>query len=62
VVYILNKKTSKSPLVMSLIRKLVLLTNLIADSISHCQWKKFRELAPKSSPVPLQLPSHVWKI
>jgi len=36
--------------------------NLIADSIYRCQWKKFRELAPKFSPVPVQLPTHVWKI
>jgi len=27
--------------------------NVIADLISHCQWKKFRELAPKSSSVPV---------
>ena len=57
VVHIVNKQTSKSPEVMTLVRKLVLntllfnitlkiqyintLSNAIADSISRCQWHRF---------------------
>lgn len=71
-VSILNKKSSKSVRVMELIRPLVLYSmihniyfkachiagynNAIADSISRKQWTRFRALAPKSRPRPIQIP------
>lgn len=77
VVYIVNKQTSKSIEVMSLVRKLVLYTlkfnitfkaeyiytkhNAIADSISRCQWPRFRALAPYADPTPTPLPPEIWQ-
>lgn len=77
-VHILNKKSSKSPEVMSIIRKLVLETlkhniqikaehvpgkkNLIADAISRCQWSRFRHLAPNASLTPTPIPTQVWNL
>ena len=78
VVTIMNKKSSKSPRVMHLLRKLVLLTlkynilirgkhifgrtNLIADAISRSQWVTFRTLAPQANHLPVPIPDQVWKI
>jgi hypothetical protein len=78
VVQIINKKSSKSPEVMVLVRKLVLdmlhfninlraqyintKANAIADSISRCQWNRFRVLAPHAEPVPYPLPRSIWQI
>ena len=75
--HIVNKQTSKSPEVMTLVRKLVLNTllfnitlkaqyintksNAIADSISRCQWHRFRNLAPQADPDPTPLPPIVWE-
>ena len=78
VVQIINKKSSKSPQIMALVRKFVLDTlhfniifraeyidnkiNAIADSISRCQWWRFRSLAPQADPVRTPLPSDIWLI
>lgn len=78
VVYILNTNTSKCPMVMKLVRRLVLLAlkinicikakhiegkcNSIADAISRCQWEKFRTLAPGASRLPVHLPHQIWQI
>lgn len=78
VVTIINKKSSKSPRVMVLVRRLVLLTlklnmlikaehipgkyNIIADSLSRCDWQRFRKMAPTADYSPTPIPSHLWKI
>ena len=78
VVTILNKKSSKSDRVMCLVRKLVLLSlqynilikarhipgklNTIADSLSRCDFQRFRELAPKADREPEVIPDHLWKL
>ena len=78
VVHIINNSTSKSPRVMSLVRKLVLLTlqhniqvhathiptklNYIAYSISRSQWARFRRLAPGAEQQPTPVPHHLWNI
>jgi hypothetical protein len=78
VVTILNKKSSKSPRVMNLVRKLVLITlkyniwlkaqhisgslNKIADSLSRCNWQLFRELVPEADKHQTTIPSHLWRI
>jgi hypothetical protein len=77
-VSILNKKSSRSPRVMELIRPLVLLSminniyfkachidgynNAIADSISRKQWSRFRALAPKSHQQPAPIPEDFTKM
>lgn len=64
-VSILNKKSSKSKLVMQLLRPLILIcmrfsiqykavhvegiSNVKADSLSRRQWQRFREVAPEAS-------------
>ncbi|KAK3096561.1 hypothetical protein FSP39_001295 [Pinctada imbricata] len=78
VVQIINKKSSKDPCIMRLIRKLVICTlhrniliraehipgifNDIADAISRCQWDKFRRLAPQADPRPTPVPQEIWTI
>ena len=78
VVQIINKKSSKSPQVMALVRKFLLDTlhfniifraeyintkiNAVADSISRCQWRRFLYLAPQADPVPTPLPPDIWLI
>lgn len=78
VVYVVNKRTAKDPHVMTLVRRLVLLTlkfniifradhiegtcNSIADAISRCQWSKFRELAPEADRIPAKIPPEVWNL
>ena len=75
VVQIINKKSSKSPQVMALVRKFLLDTlhfniifraeyintkiNAVADSIPRCQWRRFRSLAPHADPVPTPLPPDI---
>ena len=75
--YTVNKQTSKPPEVMTLFRKLVLNTlllnitlkahyintksNAFADSISRCQWHRFRNLAPQADSDPTPLPPIVWE-
>ena len=72
--HIVNEQTSKSPEVMTLVRKLVLNTllfnitlnaqyinnksNDIAVSISRCQWHRFQ---PQADPDPTPLPPIVWE-
>ena len=70
---VLNKRSSKSKMVMSLVRPLVLICmqynlffravyiptklNIIADSISRKQWDRFRQAAPRADHFPLPIPS-----
>ena len=78
VVAILNKKSSKSKNVMTLIRKLVLVTikyNIlikaqyipgklknIADALSRFNWQLFVELAAMAANEPTEIPDHLWKV
>lgn len=78
VVTIINKKSSKSERVMSLVRSLVLSTltqnimiksvfikgklNMIADSLSRCDWQRFRRLCPTADHQPAEIPDHLWKL
>ena len=78
VVTIINKKSSKSERVMTLVRSLVLSTltqnimiksvfikgklNLIADSLSRCDWQRFRRLCPTADQQPADIPDHLWKL
>ena len=71
-VYILNKKRSKSPVIMMLMRRLAWCaatnnffiysahlpgkTNEICDAISRFQMDRFRRLAPQAAPLPCQVP------
>ncbi|XP_041347370.1 uncharacterized protein LOC121367333 [Gigantopelta aegis] len=75
VVVVINKKTFKCAMVMTLLRKLVLITlrknilliavhiagkkNVIADAISRCQWDKFRKLTPEADWIPAKIPPQV---
>lgn len=72
VVAILNKLTSKSERVMTLLRSFVLASmkynilfravyiaskdNIVADSISRKQWARFRQAAPHARPHPCPVP------
>ena len=74
----INTKRSHIPRVMDLIRHLTLLTmqynfyikaqhipgkrNAIADSLSHFQHKRFRELAPLADPNPYPIPAALLTI
>ena len=78
VVAIINKKSSKSERVMALVRSLVLTTlthnimikseyiqgklNVIADSLSRCDWQRFRRLCPTADQQPADIPDHLWKL
>lgn len=78
VVTIINKKSCKSERVMALVRKLVLVClefnillkaehiqgvqNTIADSLSRCNFQKFRHLCPDADPQQAAIPPHLWKI
>lgn len=71
-VYVINKRTSKSKAVMKLVRPLVLFTlcnqiqfkakhipgskNIIADSLSRFQMARFREVAKSANQQPTQIP------
>ena len=72
-VSVINKQTSKSKNVMTLVRTLVLCllqnnttfrsehvpgsSNKIADSISRKQWSRFRTLAPEADEFPTKIPT-----
>ena len=78
VVTILNKQTSKCPLIMRLMRFLVLQClklnlifkaihvpgkeNNIADSLSRFQMARFAEMAPEAAGEPAVVPNFLWKI
>jgi hypothetical protein len=78
VVHIINKKSSKSVRVMSLVRHLVLSTlqynimtkalhisgisNKIADALSRCDWQRFRNLCPEADQRGTEIPDHLWKL
>jgi hypothetical protein len=78
VVSIINKKSSRSPRVMSLVRKLVFAClkfnilieaehipgnlNSLADSLSRCDFQKFRKLCPTAKDTPCGIPSPLWNI
>ena len=78
VVTIINKKSSKSPRVMSLVIKMVLAClesnillkaehisgclNSLVDSLSRCDFQKFRRLCPDADQDPCAIPSHLWEI
>lgn len=78
VVQILNISTSKSPRVMGIVRKLILITlqynitikaqyipskhNSVADSISRSQWGRFRKLVPDADVWPTPIPIQIWQI
>lgn len=78
VVAILSSSTSKSKVVMCIVRELTLLclkTNIllkgnhwpghlngICDALSRFQMERFRRLAPEADTVPTAIPSHVWDI
>ncbi|XP_070572205.1 uncharacterized protein [Ptychodera flava] len=74
-VHIINKGRSKSPIIMKLMRRLVILAathhfmfhaehipgklNTIADSLSRFQMQRFWDEAPHADPAPCQVPSEV---
>jgi hypothetical protein len=78
VVSILNQKTSKSAKVMVLLRFLVCwslvghlhfkavhtpsVNNAIADSLSHGQFQRFRELSPPAELKPMTIPWGYWSL
>jgi hypothetical protein len=78
VVHIINQKSSKYVRVMSLVRHLVLSTlqynimikalhisgisNKIADSLSRCDWQRFRNLYPEADQRGTEIPDHLWKL
>lgn len=78
VVTIIGKKSSKSPRVMSLVRKLVFSClefnillkaehipsrlNAITDSLSRNDFQKFRRLCPTADATPWVIPSQLWQI
>jgi hypothetical protein len=78
VVCILNTMTSKSPLILSLVRILTMQClrhnclikashiagskNNIADALSRFQNQKFRELAPQADTTMTPMPDHLWNI
>jgi hypothetical protein len=78
VVAIINKKSSKSNRVMTLVRNLVSLSlqynimlkaehipgkiNSIADALSRSDWQRFKTLCPEADPEPTEIPDHLWKI
>jgi hypothetical protein len=78
VVAIINKKSSKSNRVMTLVRNLVLLSlqynimlkaehipgkiNNIADALSRSDWQRFKTLCPEADPKPTEILDYLWKI
>lgn len=77
-VHIINRKSSTTNRIMTLVRMLVLQTlrfniqiraqhiqgvkNEIADAISRFQWSRFRQLAPWADPHPSLVPIQFWKL
>lgn len=78
VCHILNKMTSKSDLVMVLLRNLTIKClrfnvvlraehvpgkqNTITDALSRFQMDRFRRLAPDAEPTPCTIPAQLWQI
>ncbi|XP_077787077.1 uncharacterized protein LOC144328297 [Podarcis muralis] len=78
VVSVLNKQSSRSPRVASLLRYFVLsclrlnlhasakfvpgIDNNIADALSRFQMERFRSLAPDAQQQPQPFPEHLWNI
>lgn len=78
VCHIINTVTSKSELVMSLVRTFVLqclkrnilfkaehiygINNGICDSLSRLNFQKFRRLAPTADQQPQPVPAHLWSV
>lgn len=78
VVSIINAKSSKIPRIMDLLRPITLFTlqhnftltavhlaglqNGVADSLSHFQMERFRELAPEASPIGYPIPEYLTRI
>ena len=78
VVCILNSRTSKSERVLKLLRFIVYQTltknfhikcshicgkvNIIADALSRGNFQKFRQLAPHSDKVPVEVPLQFWEL
>ncbi|XP_046567983.1 uncharacterized protein LOC124276384 [Haliotis rubra] len=77
VVAIINKQSSKCP-VMNLLRRLILLcfnhnilfkskyidtnSNVIADALSRFQFDRFRAAAPEAKAAPTPIPDTIWQI
>ena len=75
---IINKKNSKSARVMSLVRILVLTTlennimikaehipwkfNKMADSLSRCDFQRFRSICPAADREGIEIPDHLWRL
>ena len=75
VVYILNSRTSRIPVLMRLLRHLLAsaarfnfsfasqhvpgVHNCIADALSRFHWQEFRRLAPQAQLLPVSIPSHL---
>ena len=78
VVTIINKRSSKSKGLLSLVRILVFCTsqfnillkvvhirgklNNLADSLSHCDFQRFHHLCSTADAARTEIPKHVWKI
>ena len=78
VVDIINKQTSKCPLIMKLLRYFVLVClrdnvtikakhipgvqNNIADALSRSQMARFRQLVPSAAHAGLEIPSFLWQL
>ncbi|XP_060079761.1 uncharacterized protein LOC132559161 [Ylistrum balloti] len=78
VVAIVNKMTTKSPVVLAMLRLFVLrciyfnivfkaehipgCCNVITDSLSRLQLNKFHRLAPQAEPTPVPIPTWLWSI
>ncbi|XP_068697558.1 uncharacterized protein [Montipora foliosa] len=75
VVYILNSRTSRIPVLMRLLRHLLAsaarfnfsfasqhvpgVHNCIADALSRFHWQEFRRLAPQTQKLPVSIPPHL---
>ena len=78
VVEIINKRSSRDPVLMKLLRHLVLVAlkynihfrakhiagkqNLVADKLSRLQFQETFQVAPWLNPVPTNLPDHLLHI
>lgn len=78
VVHIINSMTSKSDMVMVLLRNITLqclrmniaikslhlsgVRNVICDSLSRLQLQRFRQAAPEADAEPTPIPGHLWHV